>query len=146
MCAKKKQVNKLRVIFSVLYLLLGILLIFLFRKEMFYLEPKVDTYNIYRFLWCLSASFFGFAGIAFHVRHIDSSPWPSYVTYYPWFLLVISTLSFSLFHLFSITSGFVFYYISFSLCVLLSYWVDSFWTIVGGLVSRNKSMWKVSND
>jgi len=41
-----------------------------------------------RFLWCLSASFFGFFILAFHLRRVPESPFPAYVTYYPAILVL----------------------------------------------------------
>ena len=114
-----EKINQTRVIFSILYFILGFLIIYIFRDNIFYLLAEKDSYNIYRFYWCLSSSAIGFAFIILQTIHNPKSPLPSYLNYYPFILVLISTLVFSVLHIFESTSGFVFYYFSFSLCFLL---------------------------
>ena len=71
----------------------------------------------------------------FQLRFDQRSPLPSYLVYYPVLLAVISAIIFSILHIFESTSGFVFYYFSFSLCFILSYLVDQFWNIITRIVS-----------
>jgi hypothetical protein len=60
----KKLINRWRVLFSIVYFAIAVS-IFLFRRnEIFYLEPRSTSYQFDRFLWCLSASFFGFSVLA----------------------------------------------------------------------------------
>ena len=133
------NINWTRVIFSVVYFLLGFLTIYILRDNIFYLLAKKDSYNIYRFYWCLSSSAIGFAVIVLRTIYHPKSPFPTYITYYPFILVLISTLVFSVLHLFESTSGFVFYYFSFSLCFMLSYLIDKFWDMIFVLLKKNSS-------
>jgi len=89
-----------------------------------------------RFLWCLSASFFGFFILAFHLRRVPESPFPAYVTYYPAILVAQSALVFSVTHFFTASSGFTFYYLSFAVCFILAVTIDNFWTLISSLASK----------
>src|SRR6266481_4528212 len=79
----KGAINWWRVFFSIVYFAIAVS-IFLFRRDkIFYLEPRLASYQFDRFLWCLSASFFGFSVLASRLWHHSKSPFPAYVFYYP---------------------------------------------------------------
>jgi hypothetical protein len=60
MPTEKKPINWWRVFLSVVYFAIAVSIVFLRRDKIFYLEPRLASYQLDRFLWCLSASFFGF--------------------------------------------------------------------------------------
>ena len=109
----KKPIYWWRVIFSIVYFAIAASIVYFRRYEMFYIEQQVGSYQFDRFLWCLSASCFGFSILVFQLWHHPESTFPSYVTYYPAMLVAVSALVFSISHLFTASSGFVFYYLSF---------------------------------
>jgi hypothetical protein len=133
---KKELINWWRVSFSIFYLAIALGVFLLRRNEIFYLEPRSTTYQFDRFLWCLSASFFGFSVLAFRLRHNEKSPFPEYITYYPALLVVQAALVFSVTHFFTASSNFTFYYLSFAVCFILAFTVDNFWNWINSLVSR----------
>lgn len=132
----EKKIQPSRVIFSALFFAVPIVLISLFPDAIFYLSEKSDTYNSYRFLWCVCCSMWGFSVIAFHWRHVTVSIFPDYLLYYPFLLLTISALVFSSMHLFDKTSGYLFYYFSFALCFILSFLVDEFFDFFRLIVKK----------
>ncbi|MHA1336271.1 MAG: hypothetical protein ACTSPW_11075 [Promethearchaeota archaeon] len=123
-----------RIIFSIIYATCAILIFFINKEKIFYIKPIIDSYNWYRFLWCLSGSLLGFSVLSFHIRNHPLSPFPSFLTYYPFLLIMISAIVFSVCHLFDKTSGFVFYYISFPICFTLGYLVDNYWNFLTSLI------------
>lgn len=132
----KPKLNKARVGCSVVYFLIGLILIIVRHDEMFYTTVAQFSYNFDRFLWCLSSSLIGFSFLAFNLRHHSKSPFPTYLYYYPAILIITSSLVFGIFHIFKETSGFNFYFLSFSACFILSYLVDNFWKLITSLVKR----------
>ncbi len=134
----KEKINKSRLAFAILYFLLGCLIIRLFRRDMFYLSPKEDSWNVHRFLWCIACTFWGFAAVAFQLRCHNTSPFPEYIFYYPLQLVAMACLVFSVLHLWDRTEGYVFYYLSFSLCFSLGFLVDSYWSFIKGLLTKLK--------
>jgi len=138
MDTEKKPLNCERVILTFVYSVIAIAgFVCFWYYEMFSLvEPQGRSYQFDRYLWCLSSSLFGFSFIAFHHRRRQKSPFPEYIFYYPGLLLVISALVFSILHLSEVLSGFVFYYLSFTLCFILSFLVDSFWKLVPAILSN----------
>ena len=137
--ADKKKINKKRLLCAALYLLAGVVIIYSRRDTLFYQNPSPVSYNFDRYIWCLGSSFIGFSVLAYQLRHIEQTPFPEYFTYYPVVLAVISALIFSACHLFQQTSGFVFYYLSSSGCIILSFLVDSFFSLLTSLVVRKGS-------
>jgi len=135
--ASEKPLNWARVVFSIFYLLLALLLIFLFRKHMFYFKVEENTWNMGRFIWCLSSVFFGFFSVAFSLRHHKPSPFPAYITHYPFQLIAMATLVFGGLHIFDVTSGYLFYYLSFGLCFTLGHLVDSYWSFIKSVIGRS---------
>jgi len=131
-----KPINTRRVFFSIIYFAIAVSIVLLWRDEIFYLEPRPTSYQFDRFLWCLSASFFGFSVLAFQLRCVQESPWPGYITYYPAFLVVQSALVFSVTHFFAASSGFTFYYLSFAVCFILAVTVDNFLKWIDLIVSK----------
>src|SRR6266516_3776630 len=106
MQTQNKPINWWRVFFSIFYLVIAVGILLFRRDEIFYLEPRSTSYQFDRFLWCLSASFFGFSVLAFRLRHTPESPFPVYITYYPAILVAQSALVFSVAHFFTVSSGF----------------------------------------
>ncbi len=133
----KDTINRSRLLFSIFYFVVALLLTFIFWKDMFYFQVENNTWNIYRFVWCCIAVFLGFAVIAFALRHIKKSPLPEYLTLYPFQLLAMATLVFGGLHIFDATTGYLFYYLSFGLCFTLGYLVDSYWSFVKTVIGRS---------
>jgi hypothetical protein len=136
MQTQKNPLKWWRVFFSIAYLAIAAGIIYFRRHEMFYIEPQVGSYQLDRFLWCLSASFIGFSVLVFQLWRHQESTFPTYITYYPAMLAVISALVFSISHLFVASSGFVFYYLSFAACFILAFSVDSFWGYTLSIVKK----------
>jgi len=134
--SEKKSINWIKVGFVILYFMVFLSIVLSRSDKLFFLQPKPDPYNQHRFLWCFACSLLPFSVLAFRLRHHATSPFPLYITYYPFVLLAISALVFSACHIFAVTSGFVFYYLSFGLCAILAYLVDSFWSLAKSLISR----------
>jgi hypothetical protein len=84
--------------------------------KVLYADPKPGSCNLGRFVWCISSSFLGFAGLSVLLWEHRSRVYPRHVWYYPFVLLAISSLVFSACHMLQRTSGFVFYYLSFGAC------------------------------
>jgi hypothetical protein len=133
-----QKMNWWRVIFSIFYFLLAILLIYIFKNDIFYYDVDIKTWNIYRYIWCLASSCLGFSSIALVLRKNQTSPFPSYVTHYPLQLLAMSALIFAVLHISTKTSNFVFYYFSFALCFTLGYLVDTYWSFVSSILDFAK--------
>jgi hypothetical protein len=131
---KPEKINVLRVYCAIFYFVFGIFLIHLFRSDIFYRHVDINSWNIYRYIWCLASSCIGFASIALVLRKIQENPFPAYVTHYPLQLLAMSALIFAVLHLSTRTSGFIFYYLSFALCFTMGYLVDSYWSFVSSIL------------
>jgi len=134
----KKDINKSRIFFSILYFLLPIVLVPLFWTDMVYPQALQNSWNLGRFFWCCLCSSFGFSGIAFHFRRNEKSPFPEYVSHYPFQLLAMSALIFSLLHLLERTSSYLFYYLSGSLCFTLGFMADSYWVFIKAIIQKAK--------
>jgi len=132
------KLNKLRVVFSVVCFVVAIVLFLVFRGQIFYFEVPKASWNLPRFVWCCSAVCLGFALVAFDLRYHERSPLPEYATRYPLSLLAIAALVFSGAHVFEATSGYVFYYLSSSLCFMAGYKVDRFWDLIQSIIDRNR--------
>ena len=135
---ESKCIKTWRIIFTLFYFIIACLIVIIWKDKIFYMKIIDDSYNWYRFLWCLCSSFLGFSVLSFHVRNHKNSPFPSFITYYPFLLFVISALVFSVCHLFDKSSGFIYYYLSFPICFILGYLVDSFWGIITSII-KNKT-------
>lgn len=131
-------VNWKRVFCATFYFAVSLALILLRRGQLFSFEPIPNSHNVDRFLWCVACSLLGFSVLAFRLHRHPKSPFPLYVSYYPFMLAVISALVFSACHLFDATSGFVFYYLSFGLCSVFAFLVDNFWKLVQSVIQRAK--------
>ena len=81
-----------------------------------------------RLIWCISWSLIGFAIIAaFTIRKSKQNPFPSYLYFYPLFLLVNSLLVYGLLNIFQSTrAGGVFYPLGAWLGVSVGFWIDRF--------------------
>ena len=122
--------NKHRLILGICCCLLPIIILICVRKDVFYIIPSLD-FNIYRWFWTMLCSWFGFGVLILkNIPQNQSDPSLDYYTYYPVLLVVISSIVFSILHLFPQTSNFIFYYLSFSLCFIFGYMVDYFWKII----------------
>jgi hypothetical protein len=141
--SEKPPINKTRLWFAVGYLILSAVFLVLclasVRARVFYLHPKPDSFNAWRFLWCVAFSFVGFTALSFRLWRHDKSPYPLHVFYYPPLLLIISSLVFSACHVSEATSGFVFYYLSSALCFVFAFLVDSFWKFARSIVNKVSS-------
>jgi hypothetical protein len=138
MTEQKKKINGWRIFFAFIYFVLPIIVAWLLSDKLFYLTEKKDIESLYRLLWCYLCSMWGFALIAFYWRHVTVSPFPEYLTHYPVMLLVIASLVFSITHLFDRTTGYLFYYVTFAPCFILSFLVDEFWTIIRSILPKLK--------
>lgn len=108
-------------------------------SKIFYTMTDTGIGSLYRLMWCAFGSLWGFSTIAFNWRNVKKSPFPDYLTYYPFLLLVITLFTFSSLHLFEKTSGYLFYYFSFGLCALLGFQVDQFWKFIDAILEKAKS-------
>jgi len=124
---EERKLNWQRIGFAIFYLVIFITIIVIFNKKIFK-ETEV-FYNFYRLLWCFAITCLGFAVIVFRGRYKPKSPFPEYVTYYLFLILVIPALVFSILYWFKI-SGFPFFTISFVACSILGYLIDYFWEII----------------
>ncbi len=134
----EEKINTARLWFSIGYFAVALTLIFIFRNDIFYFDVKENTWNIYRFIWCYSAVFIGFATVAFELRYHSRPPFAKYLAHYPFQLLAMATLVFGGLHIFDVTSGYLFYYLSFGFCFTLGYLVDSYWSFVKTAIERSK--------
>lgn len=137
------KINGWRIFFAVVYFLIPILFTSIFSEKIFFADEEKGIGSIFRLSWCISSSMIGFSILVFETRYNPKSVFPSYLTYYPALLLVISTLVFSFLHLFEKTTGYIFYYFSFPLCFILSFLVDSFWNLFYSLLEKAKA--KIDN-
>ncbi len=125
-----------RVIFSSLYLITGFAILLIFKDKIFYAEKMTDFTDIFRFIWCINSSLFGFALIVSQSRFHPRLPYGPYLFYYPPILLVISALIYSLLSIFNATNNHIFYFFSFSLCFILAFLIDKFWEIILKLIEK----------
>ncbi len=138
-----KVANYPRLFFSIGYLLVSVSILKFFHDRIFYLEPT-EGYNFFRFLWCIACSFLGFSTLAFWLSATPPNPRfgpyistiPNYIAYYPFVLVMVSCIGFSIFSAIKATNGYVFYYASFVTCVILGYLADYFWQIIGKAIER----------
>jgi len=88
------------------------------------LEPRFSRL----LFWCLGWSFVGFSGIASQTVRLDSGqndPFPSYIYFYPSFLIVNSLLVFGLVGLFNRINIYSTYALAAYFCFSLGFWIDS---------------------
>ena len=133
---QKKPMNVWRIIFSAAYFLIFALLLLIFWTKMVYLDPPKNSWNLCRFVWCLAFTAFGFSSIAFCHRRNPKTPFPEYVAQYPFQLGAMAALVFSILHIFQSTSGYVFYYLSSSVCFTLGFLVDEYFGMFKSIVSK----------
>ena len=141
---QKDKINGCRLFLSISFFVVPIIVLLIFwysgiLDKIFYATEKKDISSLYRLLWCGFGSMWGFSAIAFYWRKVPKTPFPEYLTYYPFLLLVISLVVFSTLHLFEKTSGYLFYYFSFGLCSLLGFQVDEFWKICLSVLKKAES-------
>ena len=128
--------NYARLACLVAYLVVSLLPVLYLRGSMFYHEVPTGSWNFYRFLWCFSSVYFGFAMIAFVHRKVKKSPFPEYITIYPFELLAISLIVFGGFHIFPATSTYLFYYLSCGVGLTMGFLADSYWGFVKSLMAK----------
>jgi hypothetical protein len=133
---QKGPIKPWSVFFSIVYFAIAVGIVLFRRGEVFYLEPRCACYQFDRFLWCLSASFFGFSVLASKLQREPELPYPLYTPYYPAMLVAQAALVFSVTHFFTASSGFTFYYLSFAVCFMLAVTVDDFWKLINSVASR----------
>jgi hypothetical protein len=95
---QKDKINPWRLFLSISFFAVPIIIFSIFwysgnLDKIFYLTEKKDLSSLYRLLWCGFGSMWGFSAIAFYWRKVPDSPFPLYLAYYPFLLLVISLLS-----------------------------------------------------
>ncbi len=137
---EKKIINKrtyrLRLVFSLVYFALGIMLIYLFRDKMFYLKGRSGFGHWPRLVWVFSTCCFGFAFIVTRSRFQEETPKLPYIFYYPCILALLSFLIFSVLSLFEQTSGYIFYSLSIFLGVTFGYLSDYYWEFIKELAKK----------
>ena len=133
---EKRPVNKWRVIFSVLYFVIFVGLLLIFGCRMFYINVPKDSWNSYRFVWCLAFTSVGFSSIAFYHRKVSVPPYPEYILQYPIQLGAMAAVVFSILHIFEATSGYVFYYLSSTLSFSLGFLVDQYWDMFKSIIGK----------
>jgi hypothetical protein len=129
-----------RVIFSSVYLITSFAILAFFKDRMFYAEQITGFADIFRFIWCINSSLFGFALIASQDRFNTRLPYGPYLFYYPPILLAISALIYSLLSVSRLTNNYIFYFFSFSLCFILAFLVDNFWSIILKFLEKARIM------
>jgi hypothetical protein len=125
-----------RVIFSSLYLVTSFAILLVFKDKIFYVEKMPGFNDIFRFVWCMNSSLFGFALIVSQGRFQPRLPYGPYIFYYPPILLIISALVYALLSISSNTNNHIFYFLSFSLCFILAFLTDKFWYIILKFVEK----------
>ncbi|MBU4369444.1 hypothetical protein KKG58_01630 [Patescibacteria group bacterium] len=126
-----KKDKKNRIIFSIIYGLIGVFLIivsliFLGSDFMFYNNEIKSINNYPRFLWSLSWCFIGFSLIAYQSsRNEHNVPAiPVYIIVYFPTLIMISLLVFGFLHIFQSTSNYLFYCLSAPMSFIMSFGID----------------------
>lgn len=135
-----KVINKQRLGCSLAYFALALLcFVWILRnpEKVFYADVSESTWHLYRLLWCAFAALLGFGGIAFALRYHPPSPFPTYITYYPAQIALIAVATHGLLHCFEATSGFVFYYLAFAICLYCGYYIDFWQKKIRDLFSRS---------
>jgi len=134
-----KVINKVRVLFSVIFLLLGLVGIGIVLKNycfMFNMGPEMIPSHLFRFIWSLSSAVLGFAVLVFRIRYNPKPVFVSYLTFYLPLLIAIAALVTFVSILFDRLSGVTFFYFSFFLGFILGVLVDSFLNLVISSASR----------
>ncbi len=126
-----------RLIFAILYFILGGSLIIYFKDCIFYLDFRDGLNDWPRFLWCVGCSLMGFGFAATQSRFSQSLPYFPYIFFYPCILSLITSLGYSLLSLYPTTRGYLFYPLAFALCGTLSFRIDEFKDFVGGFIKRS---------
>jgi hypothetical protein len=102
--------------------LLFLVLLYVCKEKVFYNDAVNGVDNIGRFFWVLPFSFIGFSFLSFSYAKNGGAaddPWASYLfSYFPR-LIVFSLIIFSVLHLFPVTSGYIYYFLSSGLALYL---------------------------
>lgn len=138
MSKETRKNNPWRLLLAFLYLFTGFSMIYYFRNEVIYYSVHIDEMNFYRYIWCLSSSFIGFGCLALTYRKEEGNPFFEYLTTFMFQLFSVSAIAFGILHVLDGTSGFTFYYLSFGLCFILSYFIETLKLIPLFIVKRLK--------
>jgi len=124
----------LRLLFSIIYFIISIIFIILYREEIFNLSVTTIDWKIYyRLIWCFAA---GLIGFSIYVGYIfisvwrnedtrDKNPFPTYITLYLPLLLATSSLIFFILNIYHESLGVLFFAGSFSISFLLGFYIDN---------------------
>lgn len=108
--------------------LLVLLIFYLYKEKVFYITITDGFDYVYRLLWILPFSFIGFSFLAFLNAKGGASQDPPWITYlFSYFPRVIawSLIIFSVLHLFTATSNYIYYFFSAGLGLYIGYHIDS---------------------
>ncbi len=124
----------LRLLFSIIYFISSIVLIFYYKEEIFNLCVTNKNWEIYyRLIWCFAA---GLIGFSVYVGYIfitvwrgedprDKNPFPTYITLYLPMILATSSLIFFILNIYYESLGVLFFAGSFSISFLLGFYIDN---------------------
>lgn len=143
---KRVQPYISRIILGVIFFAFGLFIIIFLRDRIFYLGERndllfdsrypSDVNDWPRFAWCGAISLMGFGFAAVQSRFSEKLPYFSYAFFYPFPLLLITCLGYSILSLNSLTRGHVFYPLSFALCGTLSAMIDKYWDIAAAFAKK----------
>ena len=132
-----------RIIFGLAYVILGIAIVAVFHRQIFYVDQRdgllFDPGRLNdwpRLLWCGGLSLVGFGFAAIQSRFSKKLPYFPYLFYYPFSLSLITSLSYSVLSLNASTRAHLFYPLSFALCGTLGVLVDKYWEIATALIKK----------
>ena len=151
---KFEQLEPVRLLFAMAYLLSAF---YIYKNYLSLINNGVPTFILdiknadqhwARFLWCIVCSLVGFSLILFQIGFrrkaiekesgkILNVAFRSYISHHLFVLIVIASLGFSLSSMLTanFTHGYLFYYLSFSICTILSYLNDQFFGIFVSIFS-----------
>ena len=147
--SRRKEVKSIhsyisRIILSTLFFISGAVLIVCFREYIFYLDQRngllFDSANQLndwpRFIWCGGFALMGFGFTAYQSRFSQKLPYFPYFFYYPFSLMLITCLGYSILSVNSSTRGHVFYPLSLAFCGTLGVLVDRYWDLAKDLFRK----------
>ena len=132
---KREEYNCSRVfafmIYVALYLIL--LLIFILTKSCQHKGHLVDDVILFfmsnglllKLVWCLSNTILGLIAVASKYLKIKHPPYLGYYLIYPVLILAISCLGLSVSLMLTKDAGYLFYFFSAGVCIILGYYIDS---------------------
>ncbi len=132
MIASEPKFNWKRIISGIVYFCIASVALWIGWDQIFYAQKPEGQYGVYRLLWCVIASFYGFAVLAVRTYDRKKTPFPSYYSYYPFVLIAIAALTHGIFNIFDKTKGPEFYPIAGSASFLLALVIDK---LPGAIIS-----------